>query len=114
MKSISRELKQKIQKEIAGEIQTDAASRVIYSTDASIYQQEPLGVVFPKRADDLSALLAICAEHEVPVLPRGGGSSLAGQTVGQALVVDFSRYMRSIGEINPEEQTAWVLSLIHI
>ena len=108
MKSISRELKQKIQKEIAGEIQTDAASRVIYSTDASIYQQEPLGVVFPRQADDLAALLAICAEHQVPVLPRGGGSSLAGQAVGRALVVDFSRYMQSIEAINPEEQTAWV------
>ena len=101
MKTLSKELQNKIQKEIAGEIQTDAASRVIYSTDASIYQQEPLGVVFPRRAEDLPALVSICAEYQVPVLPRGAGSSLAGQTVGRALVVDFSRHMQWIEEINP-------------
>ena len=95
MDKISRELKVKIESEIAGEIKIDDASRVIYSTDASIYQQEPLGVVFPREQEDLNTLISICAEHNVPVLPRGAGSSLAGQAVGRALVVDFSRYMNS-------------------
>ena len=96
MDTISKELKTIIEREIAGEIKIDDASRVIYSTDASIYQQEPLGVVFPKDSEDINALISICAEHKVPVLPRGAGSSLAGQAVGQALVMDFSRHMISM------------------
>lgn len=98
----------RIRKETAGELRADPATRVIFSTDASIYQQAPLAVAFPKSMEDVRAILSICAEEEVPVLPRGAGSSLAGQTVGEALVLDFSRHMDQIEEINVEEQTAWV------
>jgi FAD/FMN-containing dehydrogenase/Fe-S oxidoreductase len=108
MDTLAVELKSKIEAVIAGEIKTDNASRVIYSTDASIYQQEPLGVVYPKIKEDLNALISLCADQNVPVLPRGAGSSLAGQAVGRALVVDFSRYMNAVEEINPEEKSAWV------
>lgn len=103
-----RELSHQLSSQIAGEIRLDAASRYLYSTDASIYQIEPLGVVFPKVEDDLPAIVAGAAEFGVPLLPRGSGSSLAGQTVGAALVVDCSRHLNQILEINPEQGTAWV------
>jgi len=104
----STEVKFELEKNIEGEVRTDPASRILYSTDASIYQVEPLGVVFPKQKDDLTAILEICSKNQIPVLPRGSGSSLAGQTVGSALVIDCSRFLNQIEEINPEEKTAWV------
>ncbi len=91
---------------LAGEVRFDPYSRLLYSTDASAYQIEPLGVVIPKDRADVQAALEIATKHQVPVLARGGGSSLAGQAVGAALILDFSKYMRHILEINPEEQ--WV------
>lgn len=102
------EVKQEIDKHIAGEVRIDPASRVLYSTDASIYQQEPLGVVFPRTKGDLQAIMETCAKHRVPVLPRGSGSSLAGQAVGEALVIDCSRYLNQVEAVRPEEKTAWV------
>ncbi|MCB2178761.1 FAD-binding oxidoreductase [bacterium] len=102
------EVKREIEKQIAGEVRIDAASRVLYSTDASIYQHEPLGVAFPKSVDDLAAIVETCARYRVPVLPRGGGSSLAGQAIGEALVVDVSRYLTQVEEINVEAHTVWV------
>ncbi len=89
-----------------GEVRFDPYSRALYSTDASSYQIEPLGVVIPRMRDDVQAVMEIAARHKVPVLARGGGSSLAGQAVGAAVVVDFSKYLRRIVEINPEER--WV------
>src|SRR5262249_9777450 len=79
-----------------GEVLFDAFSRGRYSTDASIYQIEPLGVVVPKDAADIAAALAIAREEGVPVLPRGGGTAQCGQTVGRALVVDCSKHMRGV------------------
>lgn len=105
---ISTEVKFELEKNIEGEVRIDPASRILFSTDASIYQVEPMGVVFPKQKDDLTAILEICSKNGVPVLPRGSGSSLAGQTVGEALVIDCSRFLNQIEEINPEEKTAWV------
>ncbi len=90
------------------ETRTDVATRLLYSTDASIYQMEPLGVVFPKTADELSAAISLAARHRVPVLARGSGSSLAGQAIGAALIVDCARYLNRILEINPETATATV------
>ncbi|MGH2405696.1 MAG: FAD-binding and (Fe-S)-binding domain-containing protein, partial [bacterium] len=75
--------------------------RVLYSTDASIYQIMPVGVVVPRDAEDIAATLRLCAEEHVPVLPRGAGTSLAGQSVGQAVVLDCSKYMHRIFEIDP-------------
>jgi FAD/FMN-containing dehydrogenase/Fe-S oxidoreductase len=89
-----------------GDVRFDQMSRMLYSTDASSYQIEPVGVVLPKHADDVVAAHSIAAQHGVPLLPRGGGSSLAGQTVGYALVLDLSRYMNRVICIDPEAKTA--------
>jgi FAD/FMN-containing dehydrogenase/Fe-S oxidoreductase len=80
--------------------------RVLYATDASMYEIEPLGVLIPRTAEDVRRAVRLAAEFDIPVLPRGGGSSLAGQTVGRALVIDFSRHLDEIHEINAEE--GWV------
>jgi FAD/FMN-containing dehydrogenase/Fe-S oxidoreductase len=79
-----------------GEVLFDAASRGRYSTDASIYQIDPVGVLVPKREDDVAAALSIAAAHKVPVLARGGGTSQCGQTVGAALVIDNTKHLREI------------------
>src|SRR4029077_7057907 len=83
-----------------GEVLFDAFSRGRYSTDASHYQIEPVGVVVPRTDDDVRAALAIAREEGVPVLPRGGGTSQSGQTVGRALVLDFSKHLKQLVEIN--------------
>jgi len=92
----------------SGEIRADAAMRLLYSTDASIYQVEPLGVAIPRTQDDLQAAVELAAKYRVPILPRGSGSSLAGQAIGQALILDTSRHLDKIIAINPEAQTATV------
>jgi FAD/FMN-containing dehydrogenase len=97
-----------LRKDFTGDIRLDLASRILYSTDASIYQIEPLGVAFPKTQDDLHAAVAVAARYKVPILPRGSGSSLAGQAIGASLILDCSRWLDSIVEINPEAQTATV------
>lgn len=91
-----------------GEVLTDSASRILYSTDASLYQMMPLGVAIPQTQDDLICAVELAAKYRIPVLPRGGGSSLAGQAIGPALVLDTSRCLNKIVEINPEAQTATV------
>ena len=93
---------------LAGEVHLDPMTRLLYSTDASNYQIEPLGVVFPRNVDDVIAVHTLAARYGVPLLPRGGGTSLAGQTVGEALVMDFSRYMRGVRAINAEARTVRV------
>ncbi|HEV2282254.1 MAG TPA: FAD-linked oxidase C-terminal domain-containing protein, partial [bacterium] len=85
-----------------GEVRFDAVSRALYSTDASIYEIEPLGVVLPRDADDVQAVIEVARAARAPLLPRGGGTSLAGQTVGRAVVLDFSKYMNGVVEINAE------------
>jgi FAD/FMN-containing dehydrogenase/Fe-S oxidoreductase len=97
-----------LQQRLAGEVRFDAVSKMLYSTDASIYQIEPLGVVMPRHAEDVIAAITIAGEHGVPVLPRGGGTSLAGQTVGKALVIDVSPHLNNVLELNTDEQWAWV------
>lgn len=97
-----------LRKYFTGDIRLDAASRILYSTDASIYQMEPLGVAFPKSQDDLHAAIELAAKYKVPVLPRGSGTSLAGQAIGNALILDCSRWLNSIVEVNAEAQSAIV------
>ena len=88
----------RLRREIEGEVWFDPASRGRYSTDASIYQIEPLGVVAPRTTEDIEHTIAICRETGAPVLPRGAGTSQCGQTVGEAVVVDTSKYLdRVIG-----------------
>ncbi|MBI4298360.1 MAG: FAD-binding oxidoreductase, partial [Chloroflexi bacterium] len=102
----SRALAEELRRQIVGEVRFDKYSRVLYSTDASIYQIEPLGVVIPKNNEDVIAAIKTAARYSVPVLPRGGGTSLAGQAVGPAIILDFSKYMHRVLEMNPEE--GWV------
>lgn len=85
---------------IAGEVRFGRHDRMLYATDASMYQVEPLGVVVPRHIDDIAAVIAWCSERGLPVLPRGGGTSLAGQTVNSAIVVDCSAHLRGIGAVD--------------
>lgn len=95
-----------LRKHFTGDIRLDLGSRVVYSTDASIYQMEPTGVVLPRTQDDLQAIVELAAKYSLPILPRGAGTSLAGQAIGHALIVDCSRWLDKLIEINPEERTA--------
>lgn len=99
---------EEVRKRTAGELRLDASSRKLYSTDASIYQIEPLGVALPRHEDDLTAIVSLAAQYNVPILPRGSGTSLAGQTIGPAIIIDFSRYLNKVLEINPQERWASV------
>ena len=93
---------------IRGQVLFDRASRGRYSTDASIYQMEPLGVVLPETIDDVAAALSIAREEGIPVLARGGGTSQCGQTVNRALVVDCSKHLRRVLNVDPDAGTALV------
>src|SRR5207247_11205866 len=100
-----REFVTELRRSFSGEIRTDRFSRILYSTDASIYQIEPLGVILPRSPDVVVAAVSLAARHMIPLLPRGGGTSLAGQTVGVASILKYSKYMNHIQEINLDE--AW-------
>lgn len=99
---------------VRGEVRFDRYTRMLYSTDASLYQVQPVGVVIPKDADDVQAAVEIAARHRVPVLPRGSGSSLAGQAIGAAVVIDFSKYMNSILTVDPAAKTVTTLPGISV
>ena len=99
-------LRAQLAAECRGEVLFDAASRGRYSTDASIYQIFPLGVVVPRDADDAKAALAVARSQRVAVLPRGAGSSQCGQTVGAALVIDHSKFLNKIVAFDAEAMTA--------
>jgi FAD/FMN-containing dehydrogenase/Fe-S oxidoreductase len=103
-----KDLESQLRTAIGGDVRFDHASRLLYSTDASMYQVEPIGVVVPRDADDVQAAVEIARRNEVALLPRGGGTSLTGQTVNRALVLDFSRYMNGLLEVNAEERWARV------
>ena len=95
-----------LSRELEGEARFDAVSRMLYRTDASIYEIEPLGLVLPRTTADVAATVRIADQHGVAVLPRGGGTSLAGQSVGSAIHLDLSKYMHRILELDCEER--WV------
>ena len=101
-------LQQDLRDALAGEVRFDRASRALYSTDASVYQIEPLGVVLPRSRDDVAAAVTIAARHGVPLTPRGGGTSQAGQAIGEGLVLDTSKHLNRILEVNPEQRWARV------
>jgi FAD/FMN-containing dehydrogenase/Fe-S oxidoreductase len=94
--------------DVKGEIRFDRISRVLYATDASVYQIEPIGVALPKSRDDLVRLVRVCAKFRCPITMRGGGTSQAGQAIGPGLIVDTSKYLNSILELNTAERWAWV------
>lgn len=97
-----------LRRSVKGEVRFDLTSRLLYATDASIYQIMPLGVVIPRDADDVVATVEVAARYELPVLPRGAGTSLAGQAVGAAVVVDCSKYMNRLLDVDPEARTCRV------
>src|SRR6201996_5054290 len=98
----------RLARNIKGEVLFDRASRGRYSTDASIYQMEPVGVIVPETIDDVVAAMALARAEGVPVLARGGGTSQCGQTVNRALVIDCSKHLRRILHVDAEARTAVV------
>jgi len=103
-----RALESALRARIGGEVRFDNGSRALYSTDGSNYRQVPIGIVIPRDNDDVVATIATCREHGAPLLCRGGGTSLAGQCCNVAVVLDFSKYMARILELDPERRIARV------
>jgi FAD/FMN-containing dehydrogenase/Fe-S oxidoreductase len=99
-----RALASRLSSELEGEVLFDAFSRGRYSTDASMYQIQPIGVVIPRNRQDVRCAIQIAVEHGFPVLPRGAGTSQCGQTVGEALVIDGSKYLREVRVFEPSER----------
>ncbi|HYY60208.1 MAG TPA: FAD-binding oxidoreductase, partial [Burkholderiales bacterium] len=93
---------------VSGEVRFDAGSRALYATDASNYRQVPIGVVLPRTKEDVVRTVEICRRHGAPILPRGGGTSLCGQCCNVAVVLDFSKYLNRVLEIDPAARTARV------
>ena len=91
---------------VSGEVRFDAYTRQLYATDASAYEMTPIGVVFPTSTADVATVMRHCAEHRIPVLPRGGGTSLAGQAVNEAVVLDFTRHMNALIDVDLDANTA--------
>lgn len=98
----TRTLASRFERELEGQVLFDRFSRGRYSTDASIYQIEPIGVLVPRSEQDVQRIVEIAAEEGVPILPRGGGTSQCGQTVGHALVVDVSQYLNQVLEFEAQ------------
>jgi FAD/FMN-containing dehydrogenase/Fe-S oxidoreductase len=103
-----RELEARLRQAFRGEIRFDSGSRALYAVDASNYRQLPIGVVLPRDAEDVEAALAACREVGAAVLPRGAGTSLAGQCANVAVVFDYSKYMNRLGSIDPARKLATV------
>src|SRR5947199_509607 len=101
-------LASELKRAIRGEVRFDDGSRALYATDASNYRQVPIGVVLPRDADDVVATVALARKYGAPILARGGGTSLAGQCCNVAMLIDFSKYLNQILELNSEEKYAWV------
>ena len=99
---------QRLDSAISGQVMLDSASRGRYATDASVYQMMPIGVVVPDSIDDIVATMQIAREEGVPVLPRGGGTSQCGQTVNRAIVIDLSKHINKLLEVDAEAKTAVV------
>ena len=104
----TRELIEALRPRFSGEIRLDRFDRLLYSTDASIYRIEPLAVLIPRGHEDVAAAVESAAHFRVPILPRGAGTSLAGQTVGAAIVLDFSKCMNRVLEVDAEGRKARV------
>jgi FAD/FMN-containing dehydrogenase/Fe-S oxidoreductase len=97
------DLEHDLSRVVRGEVRFDTMTRLLYSTDASIYQVEPVGVVLPRDKGDVQAVIEVANRHGVALLPRGGGTSLAGQSVNRAIILDFSPHMNRLLEVNGEE-----------
>jgi FAD/FMN-containing dehydrogenase/Fe-S oxidoreductase len=106
--SAHRELESLLKKSVRGEVRFDLGSRALYSSDSSNYRQLPIGVIFPRDAADVEAALAACRSVGAAVLPRGAGTSLAGQCVNVAVVFDYSRHLNALMSIDPDAKLARV------
>jgi FAD/FMN-containing dehydrogenase/Fe-S oxidoreductase len=102
------DLKRELRRVVEGDVRFDSYSRLLYSTDASMYQVEPIGIVIPRHADDVQAVLEVANRWDAPVLPRGGGTSLTGQTVNYAVILDYSVHLNRVIEVDQEERWARV------
>ncbi len=106
--ALREQLATRLRRETRGEVLFSRADRGRYATDASIYQIEPVGVFVPRTIEDVTTAMAIARESDVPVLARGAGTSQCGQTVNRALVLDCSKYLRNVLEIDPDRRRALV------
>src|SRR5438270_4327927 len=97
-----------LRKHLQGEVRFDATARRLYSTDASIYQIEPLGVVIPRTVEDVLTTVQVAVEMHVPIVARGGGTSLSGQSIGSGLILDCSKYLNAILDVDPVARVARV------
>jgi FAD/FMN-containing dehydrogenase/Fe-S oxidoreductase len=97
-----------LRRHLRGEVRFDSGSRALYATDGSNYRHVPIGVIVPRDKEDVLATVALCRDHGAPLLARGGGTSLAGQCCNSAIILDFSKYMAKILEIDPERRIARV------
>src|SRR5256714_10942346 len=104
----ARTLESELKRQIAGEVRFDKGTRALYSTDGSNYRQVPIGVVIPRHAEDVEWTMALARKFGAPILSRGGGTSLAGQCCNVAVVMDFSKYMHRVLEIDPARKLARV------
>ncbi len=102
------DLERRLSAAVKGQVFCDRVNRGLYATDASMYQIEPVAVVVPLDEDDVRATVAVAAELGVPIVPRGGGTSLAGQSINQAIVIDFSKHLNQLLEVNVAERWARV------
>ncbi|MFD4259591.1 FAD-linked oxidase C-terminal domain-containing protein [Streptomyces sp. NPDC058534] len=102
------DLEAALRRAVRGEVGFDVTSRALTTMDASNYRRVPLGVVAPRDADDVAAVLGVCREHGVPVVARGGGTSIAGQATGTGVVLDFTRHMNRLVSLDAEARTAMV------
>src|SRR5260221_11642664 len=106
--SQAAELENELKRVVKGEVRFDRGSRALYSSDGSNYRQIPIGLVVPRDDNDVIATVAACRKFGAPVLPRGAGTSLAGQTCNVAVILDFTKYMNQILEIDPDGRFARV------
>ncbi len=106
--AVRAQLERDLRGELRGEVGFDAGSRALYATDGSIYRQVPWGVVWPRDIPDLIRAVAVCRHHGAPLLARGGGTSLAGQTCNQAVVLDVSRHLNRVLRVDGHHRCAWV------
>ncbi len=101
-------LEAELRRAVKGEVRFDAGTRGMYASDAGNYRQVPIGVVIPREEDDVVATIAVCRKFGAPVIPRGGGTGIPGQSSNVAVMIDFSKYMRYIRELDPEKKIARV------
>src|SRR6201993_1839124 len=101
-------LHEALRSQIRGDVKFDNGSRALYATDGSNYRQVPIGVVLPRDADDVLAAISVCCEFGAPLLARGGGTSLAGQCCNVAIVLDFTKYLNKLIDLDPQAKTARV------